>query len=139
MFRRILPVILAATLLGCGGAAASAPTRTAASSDTSAAATDEVTDLTLTTGSTTSPAELREGLARAPSRVPIAHQPAAEPAPTAIPPATGPEEAPTFQTNASGEPYAAPPSVSSDPVGEHLITTFFEVDSAGDVRLRYAR
>jgi hypothetical protein len=29
--------------------------------------------------------------------------------------------------------------VSSDPVGEHLITTFFEVDSAGDVRLRYAR
>lgn len=144
MFHRVvLAIFVAASMasMGCGGAglsspAAESPPAVGPQVPTVAPAAGDG-DLTLTTEPTTSPAELREQMAERPPRVPIAQLPA--PGPEPPPPlAAAAMETPAPGTR-SGEPHAAPPAVSSDPVGDHLITTLFEVDSAGDMRLRYAR
>ncbi|RLB46551.1 MAG: hypothetical protein DRJ42_27400 [Deltaproteobacteria bacterium] len=139
-----IAAITAGALIACGGAsvptpATGSPPQAATEASGATEASDDAT-LTLTTEPQTSPAELRESMQEAsePSRVPIAQlpPPAARPAVTAASPVS---ESPPPRAIAAGEPHAAPPSVSSDPVGEHLITTVFEVDTAGEVHVRHAR
>ncbi len=145
MRNRVVPVlaaILTAGLVACGGATvtnpATGPTPQEATETSGAAEASDDAALTLTTEPQTSPAELRESMAERPARVPIAHlPPPAQPSAVAV--ASPVSESPPPRAIAAGEPHPAPPSVSSDPVGEHLITTVFEVDTAGEVHVRHAR
>ncbi|MBW2461084.1 MAG: hypothetical protein JRH11_05525 [Deltaproteobacteria bacterium] len=137
-----LAAILTAGLVACGGAAvttpATGPTPQEATETSGATEASDDAAFTLTTVPQTSPAELRESMEEPPARVPIAHLPP-PPVPSAVAAAAPSSESPPPRAVAAGEPHAAPPSVSSDPVGEHLVTTLFEVDTAGEVHVRHAR